>query len=188
MRIRRKIVKRSGGFTLTELLAATAIISILTTFSIPAFSRWVPGYKLRSAARDLLSDLALARMTAVNQKGECAVVFDTTRNRYRIWSAGPNKVFDNASGDDMLVKTVNLGQYGSGIGYGNGSATSPLGGTFGDGITFLSNRLIFDPSGMLKSLTGGYVYLQNSRHGSCAIGVLGSGVILLKKWTGKEWQ
>jgi Tfp pilus assembly protein FimT len=105
------------------------------SISIPAFSRWAPGYKLRGATRDLYSDFAVARMTAVNLKGECAVVFNTSTNQYRIWACGPNQVFDNASGDDVLVKTVDLSDYGKGIRYGSGEHLAYR-GTFGDGITF----------------------------------------------------
>ena len=188
MKFKKSTLKRSGGFTLIELLATSAILSILMSISIPAFSRWVPGYKLRGATRDLYSDFAVARMTAVNLKGECAVVFNTSTNQYRIWACGPNKVFDNASGDDVLVKTVDLSHYGKGIRYGSGRAASPIGGTFGDGITFQSNRLVFDSGGTVKSATGGYAYLQNHMNASYAVGVIGSGVILLKKWTGTKWQ
>ena len=188
MKFRESTLKRSGGFTLIELLVTSTIVSILMSISIPAFSRWVPGYKLRGATRDLYSDFAVARMTAVNLKGECAVVFNTSTNQYRIWACGPNKVFDNASGDDVLVKTVDLSHYGNGIGYGSGTATSPIGGTFGDGITFQSNRLVFDSRGTVKSATGGYAYLQNNMNACYAVGVIGSGVILLKKWTGAKWQ
>ncbi len=173
--------KRAGGFTLVELLATSAILSILMSFAMPAYSRWVPGYKLRGATRELYSDFALARMTAVNQKGECAVVFDTNTNQYRIWGYGPNKVFDNAGGDDVLIKTVNLSHYGSGVRYGGGSATSSIGGTFGDGVTFQANRLVFDSLGMMKSATGGYAYLENRMKACYAVGVIGSGVILLKR-------
>jgi len=171
-----------------ELMAITGVLSILMTISIPAFSRWVPSYKLKGAARDLFSDLNKAKMTAVNQMGECAVVFDITNNCYRVWSGGTNRVYDNASGDDVLIKTVNLTEWGNGLRYGNGNASSPIGETFGDGVTFSSNRVVFDSRGMINSLTGGYVYLQNNRNGVYAAGVQGSGVILLRRWTGATWQ
>jgi type IV fimbrial biogenesis protein FimT len=183
-----RTMKRSQAFTLMELMATTAILSVLMTFAVPAFIRWLPGYRLKGAARDLYSELAAAKMTAVNQKGECAAVFSRVNHRYQIWSGGNNKVYDNASGDDVLLKTVDLSGYGSGVRYGKGSAGSPIGGTFGDGITFSSNRVVFDSRGMVKSLTGGYVYLQNNRKACYAVGVLGSGVILLKRWIGTDWQ
>ena len=187
MQFTRSPGMRSGGFTLIELLATSAILSILMSFAVPAFSRWVPGYKLRGAARDLYSDFAMARMTAVNLKGECAVVFDKDNNRYGIWSCGPNRIFENGSGDDAPLKTVELSRYGNGIRYGHGGASAPIGETFGDEITFSWNRLVFDSGGMLKGFPG-YVYLQNSRNASYALGVLGSGVISLKRWTGTKWQ
>jgi type IV fimbrial biogenesis protein FimT len=183
-----RMTTRAEGFTLTELMATTAIFSILMTLAVPAFVQWLPGYRLKGAAKDLFSELGAARMMAVNQKGECAVVFSADEQRYHIWSGGSNKVYDNGSGDDVLLKTVDLTGYGSGVRYGKGSATSPVGATFGDGITFSSNRLVFDSGGMVKSLTGGYVYLQNDRNACYAVGALGSGVLLLKRWMGTNWQ
>ena len=188
MKFTRSTRSRPGGFTLVELLIATAVVAVLMCISIPAFSRWVPGYKLRGATRDLYSDFALARMTAVNVKGECAVVFNPGTNQYCVWACGPNRVFDNAGGDDVLLKKVNLGHYGQGIRYGSGKAASPVGGTFGDGVTFQSNRVVFDPRGTVKSATGGYAYLQNSLDAAYAVGVVGSGIILLKRWTRAGWQ
>jgi prepilin-type N-terminal cleavage/methylation domain-containing protein len=186
MKFRESMRKWSGGFTLIELLATAAIFSILVSFSIPAFSRWVPGYKLKGATRALYSDFAAARMTAVNLKGECAVVFDKSNNRYQIWSGGANKVYEDASGDDVLVRTVDLGNYGNGIGYGSGSATVPIAGSFG--AFEPNNRLVFDSRGTVKSAAGGYVYLQNGLNSSYAVGVGDAGVISLKRWTGKKWE
>jgi prepilin-type N-terminal cleavage/methylation domain-containing protein len=183
-----RMMKPAAGFTLVELMATTAIFSVLMTLAVPAFVQWLPGYRLKWAARDLYSQFAAAKMTAVNQKGECAVVFSATEQRYQIWSGGNNKIYDNGSGDDVLLKTVELTGYGSGVRYGKGSADSPIGASFDDGITFSSNRAVFDSGGMVKSLTGGYVYLQNDRNACYAVGALGSGVILLKRWMGTDWQ
>jgi prepilin-type N-terminal cleavage/methylation domain-containing protein len=181
-------MERSQGFTLVELVATTAILSVLMSFAVPAFTQWLPGYRLKRAARDLYSEMAAAKMTAVNQQGECALVFSGDDHLYQVWSSGDNKVFDGAKGDDVLLKTIDLAGYGSGVRYGEGSAGSPIGGTFGDGITFSSNRVVFDSRGMVKSLTGGYVYLQNNRNACYAVGALGSGVVVLKRWIGKNWR
>jgi prepilin-type N-terminal cleavage/methylation domain-containing protein len=183
-----RMMKRAAGFTLMELMTTTAILSVLMTFAVPAFVQWLPGYRLKGAARDLYSEFAAAKMTAVNQKGECAVAFSANKQRYQIWSGGNNRVYDNGGGDDVLLKTIDLTGYGSGVRYGKGSAASPIGATFGDGITFSSNRVVFDSGGMVKSLTGGYVYLQNNRNACYAVGALGSGVIVLKRWMGTDWQ
>jgi hypothetical protein len=41
---------------------------------------------------------------------------------------------------------------------------------------------------MINSITGGYVYLQNNRSNTYAVGALGTGVILMRRWTGTAWQ
>ena len=68
--------KHEAGFTLTELVTIIAIIAVLTSIAIPTFSVWLPNYRLRSAARDLYSNLQMAKLGAVKQNKQWAVVFN----------------------------------------------------------------------------------------------------------------
>ncbi|UGQ47795.1 GspH/FimT family pseudopilin [Massilia endophytica] len=54
-----------AGFTLIELLAVMAIASLLLGFSAPSLQLAIEGYRLRSAAADLLGALNLARSQAI---------------------------------------------------------------------------------------------------------------------------
>src|SRR5512136_2836896 len=114
-------MKRERGFTLLELMVTIVILCILLGLAIPGFSRWLPNYRLRGAARDMYSNLQLAKMTAVKDRARCGILFDVTNSRCRVVSAGPNRTFGDS--DDVTLKTVNLSEYGSGVGYGHGSAT-----------------------------------------------------------------
>jgi type IV fimbrial biogenesis protein FimT len=188
-----------AGFTLIELMIAVVILCILLGLAIPGFSRWVPNYRLRGAARDLYSNFQLAKMTAVKDRARCGVLFDVANARYRVVSAGPNRTFESNSGavagDDVILKTVNFSEYGSGVGYGHGAATAGVGGagfdnnvTFDeDGILFDSRGLVFKPSNTPATLDG-YVYLQNNRNNSYAVGVWISGLVVMRRWTGSAWQ
>lgn len=192
-------MKKEKGFTLIELMIAVVILCILLGLAIPGFSRWVPNYRLRGAARDIYSNFQLAKMTAVKDRARCGVLFDVANARYRVVSAGPNRTFESNSGavggDDLILKTVNFSEYGSGVGYGHGAATAGVGGagfdnnvTFDeDGILFDSRGLVFKPSGTAAS--DGYVYLQNNRNNSFAVGVWSSGVVVMRRFTtGSTWQ
>jgi hypothetical protein len=44
---------------------------------------------------------------------------------------------------------------------------------------------VFNPRG---TGSAGYVYLQNEKNTTYAVGTRSSGVILLRKWRGSEWQ
>jgi hypothetical protein len=127
-------------------------------------------------------------------------LFDVTNSRYQVVSAGLNRTFESTSGavggDDVVLKTVNFSEYGSGVGFGHGSATGGVGGagfdnnvTFDeDGILFDSRGLVFKPSNT-SATTDGYVYLQNNRSNAYAVGVWSSGVIVIRRLTtGSTWQ
>jgi prepilin-type N-terminal cleavage/methylation domain-containing protein len=178
---------KKNGFTLIELLITFVILGIVVSIAIPGFSRWLPGYRLKSASRELYANMQLAKMGAVRDNGEWAVFFNAGGGSYQVISGGADGDYSTA-GDNTTEKTITLADYESGISYGHGSATGPIGGTFGDEITFTANTVVFNPRGMINSITGGYVYLQNNRNNTYAVGALGTGVILMKTWTGTAWE
>ena len=181
-----------AGFTLLELMITIVILCILLGLAIPGFSRWVPNYRLRGAARDIYSNFQLAKMAAVRDRARCGVLFDVP-NGYRVVSAGPNRTFGDS--DDVLVKTVNFSEYGSGVGFGHGSATAGVGGAgFDNNVTFDEDGILFDSRGMVFKPSGaagadGYVYLHNNRNNAYAVGVWSSGVVVMRRFiTGSTWQ
>jgi prepilin-type N-terminal cleavage/methylation domain-containing protein len=40
-----------SGFTLIELMVTIGVLAIMAAVAIPGFSRWLPSYHLKSAAR-----------------------------------------------------------------------------------------------------------------------------------------
>lgn len=181
---------KKDGFTIIELLITFVILGIVVSIAIPGFSRWMPGYRLKSASRELYANLQLAKMGSVKDNADWAVVFDTTAgaHRYLICSdKGADGSWSNTA-DNTTEKTITLSDYESGVSYGHGTATTPVGTTFGDEITFTANTVVFTSRGMIKSITGGYVYLQNNRNNTYAVGALGTGVILMRMWTGTAWE
>lgn len=181
-----------SGFSVIELLAAIVIVAILASIAIPAFSVWLPDYRLKRAARDLYSNLQKAKLGAVNANETWGVFFDNgvTPGRYSIWSLGPNRKWDGAGGDDVSRNMpINLSEYG-GVDYGNGDApTNIQGNPFGRVITYVTpaNLAIFSSRGTVNNL--GYVYLSNRRGSVYAVGTPSqAGVIVMKKYTGSGWE
>jgi prepilin-type N-terminal cleavage/methylation domain-containing protein len=191
-------MKREKGFTLIELMITIIILCILLGLAIPGFSNWVPNYRLRGAARDIYSNFQYAKMTAVRERARCGVLFDRANNLYRVVSSGPNRTFESTAGavggDDVVLRTVNFSEYGSGLAYGHGSATAAIGADFGDEVTFDDDGILLDPRGMVfkpdntPPTADGYVYLQNNRNNSYAVGVWISGLVVMRRWTGTAWQ
>jgi Tfp pilus assembly protein FimT len=183
-----RAMKNEKAFTLIELLTTFIILGIMLTLAIPAFSRWLPNYHLRSASDDLQSEFQLTKMKAIKDNGEWALVFNAGAGTYQVVSGGADGNYSTA-GDNVVVKTVTLSQYGSGTRYGHGAATAAIGGGgFDNEITFAADTVVFNGRGMINSAAGGYVYLQNNENGTYGAGVLSSGVVIVRKWDGAAWK
>ena len=175
-----------------------AILVILAAVAIPGFSVWLPNYRLKAAARDLVSNFQLAKIGAIKQNKTWAVLFDpgVTPGRYFICSDDNGDGWDGPpamGGNDVVEREVVLDSYGTGINYGHGDATTNAtsgGGPFpGDNISYSApdNIALFNPKGTVSRL--GYVYLSNTRGGCCAVGTPSTaGVIVLRKWKGNAWE
>ena len=180
---------KKDGFTLIELLVTVVVLAIVTAITIPGFARWLPDYRLRRAARDVYSNMQLAKMSSVRNNATWAIVFDTGANRYLVCSEDGVDNDWTTTGDNTTEKTVNLSDYGNSIQYGHGSATIaiPGGGFPADDVSFGSNVAVFNSRGFLNPPSG-YVYLSNSKNNSFGIGSLTSGVSLLRRWDGAAWE
>ena len=182
-------VRGNAGFTKIELLAVISVIGITTSLALPGFSNWLPGYRLKGAVRDLYSNLQLAKSLAIRARGECAVQFNASGNSYEVVSGGPDGVYSTTE-DNVVVKTVALPDYGSGLRFGHGSATRKVGQNqpIADSISYPGDRVVFNSRGMTTGTFGGYAYVQNNRNSCYAVGTWSSGIVVLRKWNGSAWE
>lgn len=179
--------KKEGGFSLPELMAAFAIIAILAAVAVPAVINWLPGYRLKKAARNLYSNMQQARLTAVRSNAACAVVFNAATDQYFICTDNGADGNWSTTGDNTVLKTIDLSELPGNIQYGHASATDPLpvggGGAWGNEITFASagnDVAVFSVRGLLDPPSG-YVYIQNNEGSTYGIGAFTSGVMTLQK-------
>jgi prepilin-type N-terminal cleavage/methylation domain-containing protein len=172
---------KQDGFTIIELIIVIAVIGIMAAIAVPNFLSWLPQYRLKSAARDLHSNLQRTKIGAIKSNKKWAIVFNADARTYEVCSGkGPDNTW---GGTNDVVKKVILSDYGSGVTFGKGSAADPIGGTFGnDFITYSSpkNVVVMNSRGTGNS---GYVYLTNSSNISCyGVGTRSSGVVILRRW------
>ena len=121
--------------------------------------------------------MQFAKMGAIKENRDWSIVFDD--------SVSPGK-YDVGPVGSPAERTIDLTDYGSNVDYGHGIAASPIEGAFeADDITYNSNTLIFNARG---TCTQGYVYLENSRQHSYAVGTRASGIIRMKRSTGSGWN
>jgi type IV fimbrial biogenesis protein FimT len=66
---------RTAGFTLIEILVTIGIAGILMAIAVPGFYRVLPGIRVASAARQVATDLQLARIRAISQHAAQTVTF-----------------------------------------------------------------------------------------------------------------
>lgn len=73
-------MRQERGFTLVELIITVAIIAIVMSYAVPAYSRFVAQNKVQSFAYALASDLNNARSEAIRrgQTVEVCAASDTT--------------------------------------------------------------------------------------------------------------
>ncbi|HSH68561.1 MAG TPA: GspH/FimT family protein [Deferrisomatales bacterium] len=130
-----------AGFTLVEAMIVIAIIAIMLAVSAPSLLAGLPGLRVNGAARQVLSDLRLARTLAV-EKGAVAVVTFSGTSTYALTQD------QDGDGTAETIKTVVLGDDYSNIQFGTN-----VGGTSDTlaAVTFRTNG---------SASAGGGVYLR----------------------------
>ena len=134
------------GVTLIELVVVFVIIAIGAVLLIPNIGTWLPNYRLRSAARDIVSTMRTAQMRAVSNNTPYRVNFDAA---------------------DPLVGAANsyvLQRDNGGGAFVNDGAVQ----TLPTGIIITANllpaaRAVFNPD---STSSGGSITLQNTKGGT----------------------
>lgn len=153
-------MRKKSGFTLTELVIVIAVLGILTAVGVPNFLSWLPKYRLKSAARDLYSNMQLAKMAAIKSNQKCRVRYSVNPDQYTV---------------SLLNKTVILKDYGSGVKFDGPNNE-----------TFAVATITFNSRGTSNQ---GYAYLSNSGNTDYyRVGPLTSGVIKLQRWSAGSWK
>ena len=179
MRDQIQFKKNDRGFTLVELLIAVSVLAILVSFALPNIGEWMSRYRVRSSARRIASNMQFARIKSITENNDYIVCFETASDLYTIIDDNDGDGVDgvdcaNSSGDDIIVKTVNL-PTGVVFGYSSGAKKTPhscsSGGacaTLSDSVSFSGDDVNFNPDG---SAENGYVYVKNELDETHAVGV-----------------
>ena len=119
-------MRNESGFTLFELMVVLGIMAILASVAVPGYLGWLPKYRMRSAADDVLATLQHARLRAIRENGIVRVTFDFANDSYLVFvdnGAGANADNGTQEADEATVKN---GRMPAGIDLKDG-ASDPLG-------------------------------------------------------------
>ncbi len=172
--------KSSKGFSLLELMIVVAIIGIMALVTAPNLVSGLPTYRIKSAVRDCASALRSARSTAIKDKRNVVVSFNDAKNIFVV------------DGRKLPVDGSFPDRYGSGVGFGDGEATTGVNGESipSDAIGFNQNRFSFTSRGMADFGAGdmnGAVYFTNNRDDAYAVTVNAAGAVAVRRWRGNDW-
>ncbi len=179
-----------NGLSLIELLMVLAIMGILMGIGGLGLIKNLPEYRLKSAAREMMSSMQKAKIEAIKKNIKCRIVFDINQEKYYICTDKGSDGSWSSIGDNTIIYTVDLSQDNNGIGFGYGSAdfdATVNNGDFSsesDSVSYTYNGVTFNARGTCSC---GYVYLDNQKNNTYAIGTLNTGGIVLKKWNGSQW-
>jgi type IV fimbrial biogenesis protein FimT len=62
---------------MVELMVAICILCILTAIAYPRFIKWLPNYRLKAVARNVISNFHKAKMEAVKRNTDVVITFTT---------------------------------------------------------------------------------------------------------------
>ena len=110
------MLKNPKGFTLFELMIVIAVISIMAMVTAPNLVNGLPTYRIKAAVRDCTSQLRYARSLAIKDKRDVTVSFDS------------DKGFCVIDGRRFPLGGSFQDRYGSGVGFGRGTATAGVNG------------------------------------------------------------
>ena len=171
---------RLSGFTLIEVVMAMAVLAILAAISIPGISHLLPNYRLKAAARGMVSNFQLAKFTAIKRNTNCAISFNQMIGArtydYVIYVDSDNDLEYDA-GEEVITHKCWAD-------YGSTSYDFSQGG--GDGLNFVNNddglpSIAFQPKGFPVNNIGGLgmgtVFLRNTNNRTTRVVVSSAGNI-----------
>jgi prepilin-type N-terminal cleavage/methylation domain-containing protein len=158
------MIKRGeGGVTLIELSVVISIIAIMGVCLAPAIGEWLDNFRIRQAARDIISSLQFAKIKAISNCREYRVVFDAGTDTYQLQQGNLSQKSTrwNSEESKQVPGNVNIVKDATGFGATKGNiqfnpdATSTSGSIFIETAKGKRYRIIiFGTTGRIRMKEG----------------------------------
>ena len=102
-------IARSRGFTMKEMMIVVVVIGLISALAVPSFLGYMPKLRVKSAARDIVSSMRLARSKAVSERRPYGVVFDLNSNSIISFADTDNPSGMSYSSSDSTTRADTLG-------------------------------------------------------------------------------
>ncbi len=92
-----------------EMVIVAVVVGISATLAVPRFGQVMERLKFKTAGRDIVSSLRLARANAVSERSQFGVYFDLESGQYTLFKdvANPGSfTYDAGADSDMVTKTL----------------------------------------------------------------------------------
>ena len=75
---------RRHGITMIELVITLAIVAVLTVMVVPNLGRWIQHHRMKAALRQMVSQMELAKISALKNNLEYRVAFDVANGKFEL--------------------------------------------------------------------------------------------------------